>query len=172
MSRYRMPQLAADITNRAHRAGRPVWRATPDSGAAPAASRAACLLAAVLLAAGGLWGCADEGRDPGAPEMPDDTIEYASAVQPLWDAHCGGCHGAGGLGGLDLRSAVSYENLVGVASSGYAYERVVAGQPDESLLYLKLIGAADVGDVMPPAGALPAADLATVRQWIEQLADP
>jgi hypothetical protein len=50
------------------------------------------------------------------------------------------------------------------ASSGMSL--VVAGNPDMSLLYRKLVDPAPCGSRMPPTGALPAADLERIRAWI------
>ena len=122
------------------------------------------ILLAVLLA-----GCSDHGDpvDPGGGGAPG-PVSYAAQVQPLWNTHCIGCHGAGGNGGLDLRAPGSRDRLVGAVAQGYPGVRVASGEPDQSVLYLKMTGAGGVGTLMPPAGALGADDLDTVRRWIEE----
>lgn len=48
-------------------------------------------------------------------------VEYEEDLQPIFDVHCVACHQPGGEGfeatGLDLRPGVSYDHLVGIASS-------------------------------------------------------
>jgi len=58
--------------------------------------------------------------------------------------------------------------MVGVPADGYADRiRVVPGEPDSSLLYLKLIGDPDVGNRMPLFGSLDSLRITTIRTWIE-----
>ena len=116
-----------------------------------------------------LAGCTDHGAapEPAAPPGPA-PVSFAAEIQPIFDANCILCHGAGGNGGLDLRAPGSRGNLVGAASATYTGVRVQPGEPDDSILYLKLSGAAGVGDRMPPTGALPAPTLELVRRWIAE----
>jgi len=114
-----------------------------------------------------LAGCSDHG-DPLVPEdtVPQpDPVSFATEVQPIFDASCVGCHGAGGNGGLDLRAGSSRANLVGVPATGGGGDRVVAGDSAASVLYQKLTG---VGGLMPPTGALPAAEVDLVATWIDE----
>ncbi|MDH5455223.1 MAG: Ig-like domain-containing protein, partial [Gammaproteobacteria bacterium] len=61
----------------------------------------------------------------------------------------------------------SHMMLVGVASSQEpGIQRVVPNDPANSYLIHKLEGTAATGGQMPPAGALDATDIATIRQWI------
>jgi len=122
----------------------------------------------LLLAAG-----CGEGED-GAEEQ-GEPIAYSS-VQAVWEKYgCTACH-PGVNGSLDLRKGRSYEDLVGVrALEDPSLVRVVAGDPGRSFLYLKLGGAAPVGDIpaigtrMPPrAPPIAEADLELVRGWIVQ----
>jgi hypothetical protein len=78
------------------------------------------------------------------------------------------CHaGATPGGGLNLEAANSYTMLVGIQSSQDAgFMRVQPGNPDNSYLIQKLEGTASGGVPMPPSGALPQADIDTIRQWI------
>ena len=126
-------------------------------------------VATAALAALALGGCTDRGTDPvpaggGGPE----AVSFAADIQPVFNAHCVGCHGAGGNGGLDLRAGLSYGHLVGVVSPNYGIARVTAGDADASLLYRKLSGAAGVGSVMPPTGQLDAGTLDLVERWIAE----
>ena len=78
------------------------------------------------------------------------------------------CHGGGNpAAGLNLEAASSYANLVGIPSTqDAAIERVNAGDPNASYLIQKLEGTAATGNVMPPSGGIPQADIDVVRQWI------
>jgi len=123
--------------------------------------------AGLLLALAGLTGCSDEGDVTMAP--PDDpapAVSYAADVQPIWNSHCIGCHGAGGNAGLDLRASAGPAALVNVAATGYAGSRVVPGDPDASVLTRKLQGDPTTGDRMPLGGALSAGQIETIRSWI------
>jgi hypothetical protein len=82
------------------------------------------------------------------------------------------CHGAGGMLSLQDRDT-SHGNLVDAdaegdlcASSGLA--RVVPGDPDESLLYLKLLEDPPCGVRMPVGGALDQEQIDQVREWISR----
>jgi hypothetical protein len=106
-----------------------------------------------------------------------DNGEVAySEVQAVWGKYgCTGCH-PGVNSALDLREGRAYDDLVGVAAlEDPSLTRVVAGDPERSFLYLKLGGAAPLADIpaigtrMPPrAPPIDDADLALVRDWIEQ----
>lgn len=128
--------------------------------------RAMGAIAALTLS---LAGCSDHGTEPPLDDGGgDDPVSYAADVQPIWNANCIGCHGDGGNGGLDLRAPDSRMNMVGVGSPNWPGLRVVEGEPDLSLLYVKLTGGSGVGGLMPPAGSLGATDLETVRMWIAE----
>ncbi|MDX2473162.1 MAG: hypothetical protein QNL91_05590, partial [Candidatus Krumholzibacteria bacterium] len=90
-------------------------------------------------------------------------------LQPIIDARCISCHGAGGFGGLDLSANVAWANLLGVESMGYSpRQRVVTGNPEESVLYLKITGDPSVGGRMPQGGTLDADMIELFRVWIAQ----
>lgn len=127
--------------------------------------RLAILLGGLVLAVGA---CSDHGTAPVDPGGAGGgtAVSFAADLQPVFTATCTGCHGPGGEGGLNLSAGVAHGNLVGVAAVGHAGQRVVAGDPDQSVLYLKISGAAAVGDRMPLGGALDAGTIEKVRQWI------
>ncbi len=88
---------------------------------------------------------------------------------------CTACHvGASAPQGLRLDEANSYAMLVGVASAeAPSLQRVKAGDPDNSYLIQKLEGTAAVGGRMPLGGTpLTQADIAMIRQWIADGAQP
>lgn len=136
----------------------------------PRVSRTITVFAFAMIAMLALGGCSDEGSDPVSPGPdPDpDPISFAEDIQPIFTASCVGCHGLGGNGGLDLREGSAYGNLVGVDSQGYPGKRVMADEPANSVLYLKLTGDSSTGTRMPPAGLLPEAQRNLVRDWIAE----
>ena len=101
---------------------------------------------------------------------------YASDIQPIWDAHCTGCHNSSsqGRGGLNLDPGKSYASIVNVNAAGFSCgttsKRVVPSQPDDSLLVQKI-------SPHPPCGSRMPADntgyfddhpgeLTRIRSWI------
>jgi len=91
------------------------------------------------------------------------SVDYESEIQPIWDAHCGGCHlGNGSSGGLNLNS---YDNLM---SSG----SVVPGSALQSELYDRIVRPESQPGDMPPAGSLSAAQIDLIAQWINEGALP
>ena len=78
------------------------------------------------------------------------------------------CHaGANPQASLNLDATNSYAMLVGVASTqDPGIQRVNPTNPGTSYLIQKLEGAGASGGQMPPSGAIPQADIDTIRQWI------
>jgi hypothetical protein len=103
---------------------------------------------------------------------------FAKDIQKkIFDSTCAtpSCHGAGAASaGLDLSDGAAYANLVGVPATNEAakaanVERVVANDPNDSFLLLKVEGrlAPGEGVQMPLVGGpLPAAAIDTIRRWI------
>ena len=100
-------------------------------------------------------------------EVPD-TADYAGVLEVL-ESNCFGCHGAAGtLGGLDLETDM-YGATVGVVGQ-YGLPIVLAGDPDNSMLYLKAanLHPPNTGTDMPPgSGGLPDALSDVILLWIE-----
>ena len=97
-------------------------------------------------------------------------------VRPIFQANCTQsiCHDASQPAGeLDLSSADPAGQMLNVGSSLCTDQvRLVAGDPNRSLLWLKLTGQApDCGDPMPIGGTLSATDLGCIEQWITNLQD-
>lgn len=122
--------------------------------------------AVVGLTLGLVAGCSDLGAPVDGGPPPEPTVSFAADIQPVFDAHCIGCHGASGLAGMDLRAGQAWANLVNIPSTSYDLPRVTPGDPERSVLYLKLSGAAGVGDRMPQGGSLDAATIERFRIWI------
>ncbi|GEM_PF-482626 len=96
---------------------------------------------------------------------------FSRDVQPIFNANCAfsGCHaGQDAPYGLRLEAGLSYKGMVDVSSGTRpSVSRVKPGDPDNSLLVQKLEGAPGVGSRMPlGGGALPDADIQTIRAWI------
>lgn len=116
-------------------------------------------------------GVTDAGpRDAG----PRDAGGGFTATYAIIQRACVSCHGSAGALNMSTEST-AYANLVGTAAMGGScgssgLSRVVPGDAMASLLYLKIRGgtAPPCGNAMPRgASTLPAADIATIRDWIE-----
>lgn len=101
-----------------------------------------------------------------APAQPGsiDSVDYATAIQPLLAKRCYACHGPdkqeAGLR-LDVR-----DTLIKAAESGRV--PVVAGHADQSEIIRRLLSESE-SERMPPEGApLRADQIAAVSQWINE----
>ena len=109
-------------------------------------------------------------QDPPPQDPPPPGASFGpnfSEIQAgLFTPSCSGCHGgANPSGGLNLETASSYANLVGIDSTAApGTQRVNAGNPDMSYLIQRLEGTS--GNLMPPSGMIPQPDIDMVRQWI------
>lgn len=99
---------------------------------------------------------------------------FANDVQPILQNNCtgGGCHsGMRAAENLNLDTAnTSYAALVNVSSTQCtSNKRVVPSQPDQSYLMWKLLGTGPcfTGSRMPKGTPLSAAQIATIRMWIQ-----
>ena len=93
-------------------------------------------------------------------------ISYNRDIRPILSENCFACHGTdAGNREADLRLDLS-ETAVGKEEDGAA---IVAGQPDESLMWQRIIET-DPDVVMPPPGSkkkLTDEQKQTLRRWIE-----
>jgi ankyrin repeat protein len=90
-------------------------------------------------------------------------VDFARDVLPIFRQNCVGCHGPSQqLNGLrlDRKSSVFKNGL----------RRVVPGSSANSFLIHRLSGT-EYGIQMPPTGALPPAQIETLKQWIDQGAE-
>lgn len=126
-----------------------------------------------------LVGCGEAAESETASEP---TPSYAAIEAEIFEPACTfACHSGGefAAGGLDMQSPPR-ATLVGVpatatACADSAWKRVVAGSPEESLLYVKVVAklegtAVPCGDGMPAGAnkpALSAEEVARIRAWIE-----
>ncbi len=96
------------------------------------------------------------GLPPTPP--PGGRVSFLGEVRPILQMWCTGCHPPSG--GLDL---TTWSGLLAGGQSGPA---VIPGNPDQSLLVLRISGAE--GPQMPLGGpALSEADQTTIRAWIQ-----
>lgn len=104
---------------------------------------------------------------PPPPATGQNTFTQVQAQ--VLTPNCNGCHvGANAPAGLRLDAAVSFAQLVNVASTQVpTLLRVKPGDPDNSYLVQKIDGRATVGGRMPLGRApLPQASIDLVRAWI------
>jgi hypothetical protein len=120
---------------------------------------------------------------PGSTEpLPTERGYFHEMVRPILDKYCASCHAGASpqsrllLGGK-VTSAAIVQNLVGIPTlAGGQFQRVVAGNPNQSWLYLKSAdlaksagcnGTCNLG-VMPPTGqvTLTTAELDIIKKWI------
>jgi hypothetical protein len=92
------------------------------------------------LLAGGIWSGSAAACSPEdlSSIALNDNVDFATQVQPIFNASCTGCHG--GSGGLNLGAAVSRGNLVNVASNNAnaGIPRVTPRNPGASFLFRKI----------------------------------
>jgi len=108
-----------------------------------------------------------------APMMDDGSSSWSSIYQYVfWSCRNESCHG-NGLAGVDFRTKdAAWASLIdqpanpAFACAALGKQRVKAGEPDESLLFLKLDIHSPCGQQMPPGGELSDPAKARVRQWI------
>jgi len=86
------------------------------------------------------------------PVQVQEEVSFSQDILPIFQEVAGSCHGTSG--GLSLET---YEGVMNV---------VVAGNPEESLLWKRLNGQA--GPIMPPSGKLNDDLLQLIYLWIQQ----
>lgn len=110
-----------------------------------------------VLSAAALFGSVQHAQQP-------EKVDFARDVQPILRQQCYTCHGPNeqknGLR-LDRRKDAMRGGTIAVIGPGNA---------DGSRLYQRLIGSA-FGTQMPPTGTLSPAEIATIKQWIDEGAE-
>ncbi len=95
-----------------------------------------------------------------------EPVDFAAKVQPVIEAYCVGCHNEKRHDGelrLDV-AALAFEG----GGSGKA---IVAGNPEESVLFQRITADKNSDELMPPArngGPLKEEAIADLRQWIKE----
>ena len=150
----------------------------------------AALLAGLAAAAVGLSGCAgngdglnsngqpigSSGGSSGTGSSGPFTADFESIQENVFTPICSPCHsGAGAPEGLMLDAAHSYNLLVGVPSTEVpTFDRVKAGDPDNSYIILKLTNAPGIVGAQMPYMETPLLPdvIDAIRQWITNGAPP
>jgi len=88
------------------------------------------------------------------PSTPVSALMWEGSLGPLLQAKCGTCHGAGGLGGLNLRT---YADALKGGVSGPA---LIPGDSANSLLIIKQQAGGHPGQLTPE-------EIAQVIEWID-----
>jgi hypothetical protein len=134
--------------------------------------------ALVIVSTLGSVGCDESLSDLTGP-TPDLEPTFSSIQQEIFSSGdssgrpaCTNCHNAVGsrFNGLDLSPAVSYNNLVNVASRAKAGAvRVIPGDPENSYLIHKLEGQSTIVGVRMPLGGpfLESGQILVIERWIE-----
>ena len=103
------------------------------------------------------------GASTPSPTVDASTIDFRRDVLPILEARCVECHGPDKVKG-DLR----LDSEAAIFAGDPEWWTVLWGDPDHSLLLERVTLPADDPDSMPPEGArLTAAQIATIRTWIE-----
>ena len=94
---------------------------------------------------------------------------YSSDIKPILDTNCVSCHKPGGV--APNSPLTTYEEVVNGTASESAckdtqMQYVVKGNPNQSLLYLKITDP-PCGVKMPQGGSLSQEEIDTIRKWIE-----
>jgi hypothetical protein len=108
-----------------------------------------------------------------AASAADGAVSFKSQVLPLLTERCVMCHVQGAEQGALSLFPEAWSQLVGVKASESALNRVEAGAPERSYLYLKLLGqqesAGGSGERMPfQQDPLTSQELDLFRRWIAE----
>jgi hypothetical protein len=119
---------------------------------------------ALLFAALMIAGCGGQPAAPKAETPAAAEASYARDIQPILTQTCMPCH----AGGKDAKGNYDLTGYAGAMGNGLdSTPNVIPGKADSSILYLRLTG--DVPPQMPKERpALNAAQLATIKKWIDQ----
>ncbi len=126
------------------------------------------------------------GDDDGADDQPDsggdepdqdgEALTFVADIQPILNERCINCHAPGGFAQMvgipwDFREDTAFDDLVNRISSQDAdFTLVVPGDPDSSLMFLKVSSESPpVGEMMPLGGPpLTDSEVQLIRAWVEQ----
>jgi hypothetical protein len=116
------------------------------------------------------------GSGSGSGTTGPFTADFESIQENVFTPICSPCHsGANAPHGLMLDAAHSYNDLVGVPSVEVpTFDRVKAGDPDNSYIILKLENSPLISGAQMPLMETPLtpAVIAVIRQWITNGAPP
>src|SRR5260370_14998763 len=91
-------------------------------------------------------------------------IDFRHDVQPIFKAHCYGCHGP-----TQQMNSLRLDRRRD-AMRGGTVTVIAPGNGAGSQLYLRLVGQG-LGPQMPPTGALPTQQINIIKEWIDQGAE-
>lgn len=90
-----------------------------------------------------------------------DAKFFDHRIGPILRAHCLGCHND------QLKDGgISFQNRASLLKGGPHGPAIVPGYPDRSFLMHAVKQDGEI--MMPPGGKLSAADVATLKEWIER----
>jgi len=101
-------------------------------------------------------------------EIPSDPVSYATQVNPIFQATCGGalCHISQATNGVDLSTHDSALSSVGLV---YGINVIEAGNATDSPIIDKISPSPENGSRMPlNAPTLSSEQIQTIRDWINQ----
>ncbi|MFM7111032.1 MAG: DUF1549 domain-containing protein, partial [Planctomycetota bacterium] len=96
----------------------------------------------------------------------DDNSFFESRVRPVLVEHCQKCHSEDARAKGKLRGGLLLDSRSGWAKGGDSGPAVVPGKPESSSLISSLSHEGELK--MPPAGRLPANQIADLREWIRR----
>lgn len=92
-------------------------------------------------------------------------LTYEKSIEPILQKNCMPCHSEE----EENESELYFDTLDNLMKGGKHGSPVVAGDPDKSNLYRKLLPDPPFGKQMPPRRRkLSPEDIATIKTWIEQ----
>ena len=118
----------------------------------------------------------DDGDDDDGTPGPDGEVSFEEHIQPILNARCIACHAPGGFAQMsgipwDYTEGSSFGDLVNQASiQDASFEIIVPGDPEVSLLFLKVRRESPPVGAMMPLGGPPLAEsqIELFRLWILQ----
>lgn len=138
------------------------------------------LAAGLLLVLGAASAGCDEKLEDLTGPTPNLQPTLSSIQREIFDTTdsagrqaCTNCHtdaGRNPSGGMNLRSGMAYNSLVGTASTGKpGATRVIPGDPENSYLIHKLEGRSTIAGVRMPLGGpyLEIGQIQVIERWIE-----
>jgi hypothetical protein len=113
----------------------------------------------------------------GRPASEANPNSFSKIYNEILSTKCAGavCHTGTSTGAFTMpaganastvRGTLLNKPAAGSACMASGLSLVTPGDPDKSLLYLKLAGMPPCGGKMPPTGALAADEIARIRAWI------
>lgn len=106
---------------------------------------------------------------PSVDPCIDTTLTALQAEVFTGSCATSSCHGgAAPSRDLDMNDGATFSSTVGAEAVEPGFTRVVAGSPDDSLLYQVLLDGVGNTRRMPPGFSLDACEVSSIRVWIEE----